>query len=306
MSLTKRFRFIQSMRDFFNTQGFLETPTPPAVENPGMETHIHPFSLYSENEKRKKPLYLHTSPEFALKKLLSMENEEFDRIYSLGYVFRDEPKSPIHRNQFLMLEWYRKNQKIEALMQDCENLVESLLSKKQVFESISVEEAFLKFAGIQIFDFLNEDDLYQKIKADYKDVPLQQKLSWEDLYFLLFLNVIEPKLSDIPYLFLTDFPASLSALSKINPKDPRTCKRFELYINGVEIANAFEELTDVKELSLRFKRQEAEKEKLYGYKLHWPNQFMESMARLPESSGIALGVERMYGKIEGAKPIFLC
>src|SRR5688500_2752905 len=113
-----QFEFIQIIRNYFMEQGFLDVLTPPAVENPGMEVHIHPFQLHSVRSQTNVPLYLHTSPEFCMKELLADEKEQLDNIFSLSYCFRDEPDSPIHRSQFIMLEWYRKNERYEKIMQD--------------------------------------------------------------------------------------------------------------------------------------------------------------------------------------------
>ena len=109
MRLRYQFELIQLIRNFFTQQGFLDVMTPPAVENPGMEVHIHPFQLHSVIKNKLVPQYLHTSPEFCLKQLLASPGEKIENIFSLSYCFRDEPNSPIHRNQFIMLEWYRKH-----------------------------------------------------------------------------------------------------------------------------------------------------------------------------------------------------
>src|SRR4051812_37719705 len=117
MRLRYQFELIQLIRNYFGQQGFLDVLTPPMVENPGMEVHIHPYQIKSTRTNRDLPLYLHTSPEFALKQLLAAD-EGFDKIFSLGYCFRDEPSSPIHRSQFMMLEWYRKHERYEKIMED--------------------------------------------------------------------------------------------------------------------------------------------------------------------------------------------
>ena len=106
---------IEAMRNFFQSLDFKEILTPPAVENPGMETHIHPFQLFHCQQNKLSQLYLHTSPEFEMKQVLA-QNEELSKIYTISYCFRDEPHSPHHRNQFLMLEWYRRGANYFAIM----------------------------------------------------------------------------------------------------------------------------------------------------------------------------------------------
>jgi lysyl-tRNA synthetase class 2 len=274
------------------------------VENPGMETHIHSFQVSSIVKNELKNLYLHTSPEFHMKKLLA-ENEELKNIFTISYCFRDEPNSPIHRNQFLMLEWYRKFERYEKIMQDTENLIKSanaylqsknIKTKKQdfIFERTTVDSLFNEFLNFSILDFLDTKELKEKILKDFKDVPLPSvDCDWDDYYFLLFLNKIEPLLENYPYLLISEFPAPLSALSTLSSKDNRVCERFEVYMHGIELCNCFNEITDYKELENRFKQQALDKKRIYNYQLPWPNEFMQTMKNYPQSAGIALGVERL-------------
>lgn len=286
---------------FFKAQGFRDVLTPPAVENPGMETHIHPFQLTQARNSKLTPMYLHTSPEFCMKELLASQEDSFDKIFTLSYCFRDEPTSPIHRSQFLMLEWYRKNTHYTQIMDDCDNLIknlqQSLATKNQIqtFERASIAEIFKEFLQLDILDFLDTKELKEKIKKDFKTVILpEQDCSWDDYYFLLFLNLIEPELKNYSYLLLYEFPAPLAALSTLKKEDKRVCERFEIYMDGIELCNSFNELTDYKELKSRFETQKCDKQKLYNYDLPWPKQFMKMMKDgYPESSGIALGVERL-------------
>lgn len=286
---------------FFKSHGFTDVLTPPAVQNPGMETHIHPFQLFKAREDKLTPLYLHTSPEFCMKELLASKENNFDKIFTVSYCMRDEPESSIHRSQFLMLEWYRRGAHYTEIMDDCEELLKqvqiSLNTKNQVknFERVTISEIFREFLNLEILDFLNVDDLKNKIKKDFKEVILpDQKCSWDDYYFLLFLNMIEPKLVNFPYILLSEFPAPLAALSTLKESDPRVCERFEIYMDGIELCNAFNELTDYEELQKRFEFQKKEKQELYKYDLPWPEDFMQVMKNgYPKSSGIALGVERL-------------
>jgi lysyl-tRNA synthetase class 2 len=302
-----QFKLIQLIRKYFIEQDFLEVLTPPAVQNPGMEVHIHPFQLTSAVKRSTLPLYLHTSPEFCMKELLADSKEELDRIYQISYCFRDEPESPIHRPQFLMLEWYRKNQRYEALFQDVQNLISFVIEQgqktgmplRQEFRNVTfvrktMAELFKEEANIDILKHLEIDSIKNLAKT-LPEVPLPSAdLEWDDYFFLIYLNLIEPKLKKYPFLLVYEFPSPLSALSTIKESDPRVCERFEVYLNGIELCNAFNELTHAKELKERFKSQNQLKQKLYGYALPEPKQFYSVMDKgYPASAGIALGVERL-------------
>ncbi len=297
-----QFELIQIIRNYFGEQGFLDVLTPPAVENPGMEVHIHPFQLYSAHKKELKPLYLHTSPEFCMKELLT---EGFEKIFSLSYCFRDEPDSPIHRSQFLMLEWYRKNERYEQIMKDVEGLISYVLEegkKKNFpmrFQNIvmvkkTMQELFHEELNIDILNYLDVTSI-KKLLKDFPQVPVPETdLEWDDYFFLLYLNCIEPKISKYLVLMITEFPAPLSALSTLKNSDPRVCERFEVYINGIELCNSFNELTDPVEQKIRFSAQNKLKKKLYRYDLPEPKSFYRTMDKgFPPSAGIALGVERL-------------
>lgn len=305
--LIAQFELIAGIRQFFNQIGFVDVITPPMVENPGMETHIHPFQVAEAKTKRLLPHYLHTSPEFHMKELLSLG---FKDIFTLGYSFRNEPDATFHRPQFLMLEWYRTNAHYTQIMQDCSDLFNFTLNhletkkieidsglKNIKHEKATIQELFLEELGIDILNFLDKKDLKELIEKNYKDVPLPvhgEELSWDDYYFLLFLNKIEPHLTRYPYLLLYEFPHHLSALSTLKKEDPRVCERFEIYAHGIELCNCFNELRDLKIQKDRFKMQAEEKLKLYNYELPEPKILYDALENgLPVSSGIALGVERL-------------
>lgn len=296
------FELIQIIRNYFGEQGFLDVLTPPAVENPGMEVHIHPFQLHSVQKKSLKPLYLHTSPEFCMKELLS---EGFEKIFTMSYCFRDEPESPVHRPQFLMLEWYRKNERYESIMKDVEGLIEYTLKNAKHFPvrkeiagkklvKKTMQDLFQEELGIDILNYLEVTSIKELLNT-FPDVPVpSSELEWDDYFYLLYLNKIEPKISKYPLLMVTEFPAPLSALSTLKESDPRVCERFEVYINGIELCNCFNELTDAKEQRRRFSEQNELKRKLYGYNLPEPKSFYRTMDKgFPPSAGIALGVERL-------------
>jgi lysyl-tRNA synthetase class 2 len=311
--------FTSFVREFFQNNSFQEITSPPAVQNPGMEVHIHPFQLYSVNEKITKTLYLHTSPEFFLKSILSkIDTNLIPNIFSLGYVFRDEPSSPIHRQQFLMLEWYRVNHRYETIMNDTEKLIISMHQKLQeknipiLHKNLQMTkrtmtdfiEEFLKF---NITHFLDKNEFKHKIQKDFKSVPLPSvDCEWDDYFFLVFLNLIEPHLKHFPLLMLSEFPAPLAALSTIKTDNPLVCERFEVYMDGIEVCNAFNELRDPIEQAKRFSEQSNLKNKFYKYKLPEPNQFMSAInSGLPMCAGNAMGVERVLKALTGIENPFL-
>lgn len=276
-----------------------------------MEVHIHPFQLRSVHRNELRPLYLHTSPEFCMKDLLSDPSEGLDKIFNISYCFRDEPNSPIHRFQFIMLEWYRQNARYESIMQDTEDLIAFVINEgpkkglplRKEFEKVkmirkTMQELFQEELGIDILNYLTIDSI-KELLLDFPDVPVPtSQLEWDDYFFLLYLNKIEPNLTKWPLLMITEFPAPLSALSTLKEADPRVCERFEVYVNGVELCNCFNELTDPIEQRARFTMQNALKKKLYNYELPAPRNFYAAMDRgLPPSAGIALGVERLLSSL---------
>jgi len=295
-NLEQRLLFINKIRTFFAQNRFVAVDCPPIVDNPGMEPHIHPFEIQKK--------FLHTSPEFRMKEALSKTN--LKAIYSLGYCFRKEPESPLHRPQFLMLEWYRTDASLFTLINDISNLCNFLSDTEIKIEKLSMQEIFKEFLNIDILNFLTKEKIQSLIKEYYPDLlPTNNtSLEWDDYFFLLFLNHVEPQLKKYPFLIIDDFPSPLSALAEISDIDKRVAKRFEFYINGVEIANAFYELRDVTEQGYRFKKFHDRKLKEYNYSLPWPNRFLKNLEHLPQSVGIALGVERLFGEISLSKEIF--
>ncbi len=304
------FELVSGIKAFFNQRGFLETPVPLAVSHPGLEAHLHPFRLHSARTQAPTDLYLNTSPEFAMKELLSLG---FEKIYSLNWSYRDEPKGAHHRPQFLMLEWYRAREHYSKLMSETQELInfsfEHLSAQgapvkkglNRSIQSVTVEELFSEYAGFSILEYIDRrEDLYQKIKSDFKELPLPRldEVSWDDLFFIVFLNLIEPKLQNIDFLLVKEYPAPLAALSTLARQDPRVCERFEIYARGVELCNCFNELTNLDEQVARFQSESKLKEQLYHYQLPEAQVLFEALGRgLPSSTGNALGVERLLAAL---------
>lgn len=314
--LSKRglFHTIGACRQFFNERAYLETPTPPMVSNPGMEAHLHPYKVVSNVNRIQQEWFLHTSPEFHMKALLS---EGFEKIYHLGYCFRDEPNSETHRPQFLMLEWYQKDAYYHAIKEETIELIKyvhgKLLENKIdvipnfKVQEVTVDELFKKHCGFSILDHLEIQSLKNICEEKFPHYVQgleDEELPWEDYFYLIFLNEIEPHFKSTDLLIVDEFPYPLAALSTQSKKDPRVCERFEIYFNGVELCNCFNELTDLKVQKERFVEESIKKEKLYGYKLPAPQILYEALEKgLPKSSGNALGVERLYLSLSVNKTI---
>ena len=315
--LKKKFQFIQAIRDFFIENGFTDVLVPPMVSHPGIEPHIHPFKVspsLSSSQNKNQGLFLHSSPEFFMKELLS---QGMEKIFTLSHSFRDEPSSSIHRNQFIMLEWYRSGSHYTDIMDDCTKLWvylnEKFLGRTPIekVHTLTIAEVFKRHLNIDILDLLKIDDLKKVIKNSFPEIPIpegrdEDKMTWDDYFFLLFLNKVEPCLKQYPFLILYEFPYHLSALSTLKESDPRVCERFEVYIEGVELANCFNELCDLKTQKKRAEKDLKLKEDLYHYSLPAPYTLFRSLEKgLPPSAGIALGLERLFSIITKEENPFL-
>jgi len=291
--------FLEEVKKFFHQQEFLEVYPPPLVQNPGMETHIHPFKVEDF------AYYLATSPEFMLKKILT--EEDIPSLYSLAYSFRNEPLSPIHRPQFLMLEFYSTKEHhysyIQSLCYDLVCLASSFQGvEKPLFVKKTMAEIFQEVLQEDLKLLLSFDGLERYLKNHYPDL-YNKKFSWEDSFFSLFLNVIEPYLQTFPFILIDEFPKQLAALSQIKNED--YAYRFEIYSHGYEIANGFLELQDLEEHKNRFHQQNNAKQLLYNYSLPSPDDFYTTLEKgLPSCSGVAVGIERLYFSIKQEEHVF--
>ena len=319
--LEKRGRVIEATRAFFRDQGFVEVETPALQVSPGMEPHLVAFrtELQAPGESGVHR-YLHTSPEFAMKKLLAGGME---KIFQLARVFRNAERSATHHPEFTMLEWYRANQGYVALMEDCEGLLTTAAEAAGAThftwqgrrceaaapaERLTVAEAFKRECGIDILATAPEplNPSLDLLAAAAKPLGITPRDGdrWEDLFFRLFLERIEPKLGIGRPTILRDYPVSMAALSRPKANDPRLCERFELYVCGLELANAFGELTDPAEQRRRFEADMALKQKLYGTRYPIDEDFMAALKHgLPPSAGIALGIDRLVMLATGAEHI---
>ena len=318
-NLVKRNRIIKAIRAFFDEQDFVEVDTPCLQKAPGMEAHLQAFATQYHPPDGREPeqYYLHTSPEFAMKKLLV---SDWPRIYQIAHVFRNYEGGKLHAPEFSMLEWYRAHTDYTAIMQDSIELLRACARACTIdvyrygsgyadpfaeWEIISVCDAFDKYADVDLERYLESgtDDLFAG-KARDLGLHVAEDDAWEDIFFRIFLAFIEPKLGQGQPTILYDYPLSMAALSRQKNDDPRFAERFEVYVCGMELANAFSELTDAQEQQHRFEAEMARKQQLYG--TSWPvdDDFIAALDYgMPESGGIALGVDRLVMLATGAEEI---
>jgi len=283
--------------------------TPCAVPAPGEEVHVQAFATHLRTpDGLSRPLWLHTSPEFAMKKLLAAGAGP---IFQLARVWRNGEASDTHAPEFTMLEWYRPGADFAALIAETENLLRAVLPPSVTcrgitthvrdFEYLTVAEAFATYAGADVLGTAGD----AAALADSAGARLRAGEDWEDLFFRLLLERIEPHLGRGRPTFLTHWPAAQAALARRDPADPRVALRFELFVCGLELANAFEELTDAAEQRARFETDRARRHALNGCD-DWPmdEDFLAALAHgMPQAAGIALGFDRLAMIASGASKI---
>ncbi len=322
-NLEARMAVIAAIRQFFAERDFAEVETPALQVSPGSEPHLIAFETelaepFRDGDRRR--LYLHTSPEFAMKKLLVAGQK---RIFQLARCFRNGERSATHHPEFTMLEWYRAGADYRALMADCEALLRAVMAAVPAtalvrgekrsnpgaeWEYLTVAEAFRRDADIDLLatapDAGAPDTGLLRAEADRIGVFTSPSDSWEDVFFRIFLARIEAGLGIDAPTVLYDYPVSMAALSRVKPDDPRLAERFELYVSGLELANAFSELTDADEQRRRFAADVARKRELFGSATPIDEDFLAALDHgLADCAGIALGVDRLVMLATGAPRI---
>lgn len=304
--LRRRARMVQAVRAFFEGRGYLEVETPYAVPAPGEEVHLRCFRTVLERPDGTDEIrYLHTSPEFAMKRLVAATGQP---LFQLARVWRNGERSATHMPEFTMLEWYCPGAGLSSLMDETEDLLRRVLPPRlshgdvmleldRPFERLTMQEAFARHVGVDLLASAGDADRL----AREAGVVLREGESWEDLFFRLLLERIEPHIGRERPTFLTHWPAEQAALAKRDPADPRVALRFELYAAGLELANAFEELTDPQEQRQRFETDRARRMQITPEQ-DWPldEAFLEALADMPPTSGIALGFDRLVMLATGA------
>ena len=317
--LLARGRIRAALRAWFEAQGFVEVETSALQVSPGNETHLSAFATELIGpDGAKRPLYLHTSPEFACKKLLAAGEA---KIFTFAQSYRNRERGPLHHPAFTMLEWYRANAPYERLMEDCAQMLRiaaeaagtaQLRFRAQVAdpfaapERITVADAFDRHAGIDLLASL-QDGACQRhalaAAATTAGVRVADDDTWGDVFSRVLVERIEPHLGNGRATILTEYPAQLAALARPKPADPRVAERFELYACGVELANAFGELTDPDLQRERLEAEMAEKQRIYGERYPIDEDFFAALAHMPPSSGAAFGFDRLVMLATGATRI---
>ena len=318
--LLARGRIEAGVRSYLAGHDFLMVDPPGLQRSPGNETHLHAFgTVMIGNDGVGRPMYLHTSPEFTMKKLLAAGET---RIASLQHVWRNRERSALHHPEFTMLEWYRAGEGYDAIIADCVELLRIAARATGVAalrfrdrecdpfaepERVSVVEAFARYAEIDLLTTMDADGvpdgeaLAGQMLALGLAVP--EDRSWSYLFSRILVEKVEPHLGMGRVTVLDRYPAAEAALARRAADDRRVSERFELYACGVELANGFGELTDAEEQRRRFAAEMAEKERIYGERYPLDEDFLAALALMPEASGVALGFDRLVMLATGAPKI---
>lgn len=306
--LRRRALLTAATRAFFTARGYTEVETPYAVPTPGEEVHLAAFRTeHVSPTGERRPLFLHTSPEFAMKKLLA---GGAGPIFQLARVWRNGEQGDLHAPEFTMLEWYRPGADLDGLIAETFSYLRAVLPPAVTcrgvttdlsrFERVTLADAFSRYVGADLLATAGD----AASLAAAARTTLRADESWEDLFFRLLLERVEPHLGRAHATFLTHWPAAQAALARRDPADPRVAERFELFLCGIELANAFVELTDPEEQRARFAADRARRHA--GTGPDWPmdEDFLAALALgLPPSAGIALGFDRLAMIAAGAPRI---
>jgi lysyl-tRNA synthetase class 2 len=297
-ALEARARIRRAVRAWFDGQGFLEVETPARVRAPGQEVHLDAIPAFDRDER-----YLITSPEYHMKRLCGAG---YQRVYQLGRSFRAGERGPHHQPEFTMLEWYRADPSLERVAQDCEEILTVAAQAAGVsplpvpFERTTIRALVARHAGIDLLG--DESPAELREKAARAGVATTAP-AWDDIFFQLFLDRVEPHLGHAHPTFVFDWPAPLGALARRHPTDPRLVERFELYAGGLELVNAFGELIDPAEQRRRFEEETAYR-RAHG-KVVYPldEQLLSALATMPPTCGAAMGFDRLVMLVLGAGDI---
>ncbi|MGB3400264.1 MAG: EF-P lysine aminoacylase EpmA [Candidatus Deferrimicrobiaceae bacterium] len=310
-TLTRRSRVLESTRAFFRERGFLEVDPPIAQPYPNIDPNVFPVSV-SDAAGRASGLYLHTSPELSMKKLLA---GGAGNIFYLGKVFRDREGSPLHHPEFTMLEWYRVGEPAGAVMEDVEDLLWNLARQttgteeiRRGGQQISLPRRWMRWelsdAFVQLLDAPVGNATALRTALSGKGIHPGPAETWEDLFFRAVLDVIEPALADRGAVFLTGFPAALAGMARRREGSGDIAERFEGYVAGIEIVNGYEELTDLREQEERLRELVARHARQTGVQLPVDPDFLAALrAGLPACSGAALGMDRLVMLLLGKETI---
>ncbi len=318
--LIARARIKAALRGWFDAQGFTEVECSALQVSPGNEAHLHGFAtdlIGPDGLPQRR--YLHTSPEFSAKKLLAAGEA---RIFDFARVFRNRERTALHHPEFTMLEWYRAGETYDVLMADCAVILSiaadtcgtRLLRFRglecdpfAVPERLTVADAFTRFAGIDLLATIGSDGAVDvgalRASAEAAGIRSGADDTWTDIYSRVLVERIEPHLGIGRATILHEYPTHEAALARPCAHDGRVAERFELYACGVELANAFGELTDPREQRARFEAEMDEKARVYGERYPIDEDFLAALGQMPDASGSALGFERLVMLAAGAQSI---
>jgi elongation factor P--(R)-beta-lysine ligase len=315
-----RARLTKAVRETLGALGYEEVETPCLVPAPAMEPHLHAFeaAFRPEGGGPPRPLYLHASPEYAMKRLLS---DGFSRIFQLARVFRNGELSRTHNPEFTMLELYRAGTDYHGVMADLERVVEACaralapdgvpravrggrtIELAAPFERLGVEEAFWRHAGVDLAACDGDAGRLALAARRAGHDPGPPGETFDDVFFRVMLDAVEPRIGLARPTYLVDWPASMAALARVKPDAPRLAERFELYAGSLELANGYSELTDASEQRRRLLEEQETRRRL-GRPVHPVDErFVEAVGRMPEAGGVAVGLDRLLMLLVGAQAI---
>jgi len=315
-SARKRQAMNAGLRAFFAAQGYLEVETPCLVAHPSMELHVEAFEVALcsvDVSKPRQKRYLHGSPEYAMKRLLA---DGSPPLFQISKVFRNEAPSQLHNPEFSMLEFYRPHTAYEAIMEDTEGALAAAeravlrgggFFSRQPFERITVREAFLREAGIDLWEHMDTEGRCEG--RSLREAALKEGIfvgnseAFEDVFFHIFLERVEGKLGAERPTFLLEYPACMASLARLKAGERRVAERVELYARGVELANGFSELRDAAEQRRRLEEERQMRKHLGRAAYSIDERFLNALPRMPASSGIAVGLDRVLLLLLGAHSI---
>ena len=317
--LLLRGRIKAAVRAWFAAQGFVEIEAGALQASPGNETHLHAFATDLEGtDLERRRLYLHTSPEFAMKKLLAAGE---DKIFTFAHVYRNRERGALHAPEFTMLEWYRTGVPYETLWEDCAAIL-SIAAREagrttwhwrgretkieDGLDQLSVNDAFQRYAGFPLLDTCpggaaDRDALAARATAS--GIRVADDDTWSDVFSRVLVEKIEPNLGHPRPTLLHDYPSPEAALALTVPGRPEAAERFELYVAGVELANGFGELGDAAEQRRRLVHEMDEKARLYGERYPLDEDFLAALSHMPPAAGAALGFDRLAMLATGATSV---
>lgn len=319
-ALLARGQIKRALRGYFESHDFLEVECAALQVSPGNEAHLHAFATeWIPTGAPRAPLYLHTSPEFAAKKLLAAGER---RIFDFARVFRNRERGALHAPEFVMLEWYRAGETYESVMADCLNVValaarttgvtvfsfrERICDPFAEAERLTLAEAFERHAGIDLLATVSAAGQGSRdalaAASERAGFAVAGDDNWADIFSKIVAGAIEPQLGIGRPTILYEYPRCEAALARAAAHDARVCERFELYLCGVEIANGFGELTDALEQRRRFEDEMAEKARIYGERYPVDEDFLAALSHMPDASGVALGFDRLVMLATGSRKL---